>query len=67
MGLGIVLTERYGARPISRNRFRVPSPDSRIAMLLMEPGSLVMERKLLPGIKQRAERLASATPVYLYP
>jgi hypothetical protein len=25
-------------------------------MLVMEPGSLVMERKMLKGIKQRAER-----------
>ena len=29
-------------------------------MLPMEPGSLVMERKMLLGIKQRAERLAAA-------
>jgi hypothetical protein len=58
-----VLTERYGTtRLISRNRFRLPSLGSRIAMLLMEPGSLVMERKMLRGTKQRAERLASATP-----
>lgn len=28
----------------------------------MEPGSLIVERKLLPGIKQRAERLARDTP-----
>ena len=28
-------------------------------MLPMEPGSLVMERKMLLGIKQRAERLAA--------
>jgi hypothetical protein len=27
-------------------------------MLFMEPGSLVMERKMLLGIKTRAERLA---------
>jgi hypothetical protein len=27
----------------------------------MEPGSLVMERKMLLGIKQRAEQLASAS------
>jgi hypothetical protein len=27
-------------------------------MIPMEPGSLVMERKMLLGIKQRAERLA---------
>ena len=29
-------------------------------MLPMEPGSLMMERKMLLGIKQRAERLASS-------
>jgi hypothetical protein len=23
----------------------------------MEPGSLIMERKMLPGVKQRADRL----------
>jgi hypothetical protein len=28
-------------------------------MLIMEPGSLVMERKMLLGIKQRAEQLAA--------
>jgi hypothetical protein len=28
---------------------------------LMEPGSLVMERKMLLGIKQRAEKLARTT------
>jgi hypothetical protein len=28
-------------------------------MLIMEPGSLVMERKMLRGIKTRAERLAA--------
>jgi hypothetical protein len=27
-------------------------------MLFMEPGSLVMERRMLRGIKERAERLA---------
>ena len=32
---------------------------TRIGMLPMEPGSLVMERKMLRGIKQRAERLAA--------
>jgi hypothetical protein len=44
-------------RLISRNRFRLPTLVSRIGMLPMEPGSLVMERKMLLGIKQRAEQL----------
>jgi hypothetical protein len=47
-------------RLISRNRFRLPRLIDRIGMLPMEPGSLLMERKMLLGIKQRAERLAAA-------
>ena len=46
-------------RLISRNRFRLPRLKDRIGMIPMEPGSLVMERKMLLGIKQRAERLAA--------
>jgi hypothetical protein len=49
-----------GTRLISRNRFRLPRLKDRLGMLPMEPGSLVMERKMLLGIKQRAERLARA-------
>ncbi len=55
-----VLDEGDGkTRLISRNRFRLPSLTARIGMVPMEPGSLVMERKMLHGIKQRAERLAA--------
>jgi hypothetical protein len=47
-------------RLISRNR--IAETGARLArllsMLVMEPGSLVMERKMLLGIKQRAEDLA---------
>jgi hypothetical protein len=50
-----------GARLISRNRFRLPKLVARIGMLPMEPGSLIMERKMLRGIKQRAEHLSSET------
>ena len=50
-----------GTRLVSRNRFRLPTLAARIAMLPMEPASLVMERKMLRGIKQRAERLAATT------
>jgi hypothetical protein len=58
-----MLAEHDGATQlISRNRFRLPTLAARIGMLPMEPGSLVMERKMLRGIKERAERLASATP-----
>jgi len=51
-------------RLISRNRFRLPALAARLGMLAMEPASLVMERKMLIGIKQRAEQLvASREPV----
>jgi hypothetical protein len=54
-----VLLERDGTtRLISRNRFRLPTIAARIGMLPMEPASLLMERKMLRGIKERAERLA---------
>jgi hypothetical protein len=60
-----VLTEQEGrTRLISRNRFRLPSLVAKIGMIPMEPASLVMERKMLRGIKQRAESLAAdQTPV----
>ena len=48
-----------GARLVSRNRFRLPGTAGRVGMLAMEPASLVMERKMLCGIKHRAERLAA--------
>jgi hypothetical protein len=51
-----VLREQDGkTRLISRNRFRLPKLKDRIGMIPMEPGSLVMERKMLHGIKARAE------------
>src|SRR5438270_7420721 len=54
-----VLQELDGStRLISRNRFRLPTLLARIGMLPMEPGSLVMEQKMLLGIKRRAEQLA---------
>jgi hypothetical protein len=53
------LDERDGStRLVSRNRFRLPTLASRVGMLPMEAASLVMERKMLHGIKQRAEQLS---------
>ncbi len=55
-----VLDEYEGkTRLISRNRFRLPTLAAKIGMLPMEPASLVMERKMLLGIKRRAQRLAA--------
>jgi hypothetical protein len=57
-----VLEPQNGStRLVSRNRYRLPTLGARIAMLPMEPASLVMERKMLRGIKQRAERRAATT------
>ena len=54
-----VLDERNGTtRLVSRNRFRLPTLAARLGMIPMEPASLVMERKMLRGIKARAERRA---------
>jgi len=51
--------ERTGTRLISRNRISPPAA-SRAGRLLYEvvmaPGSLIMERRMLHGIKARAER-----------
>ncbi len=48
-------------RLLSRNRIRLGgSLGGRLGMLVMEPGSLVMERKMLLGIKERAERLSAS-------
>jgi hypothetical protein len=55
-----VMKEHDGqTRLISRNRFRLPTLAAKIGMVPMEPASLVMERKMLRGIKRRAERLAA--------
>jgi hypothetical protein len=48
-------------RLLSRNRIATPHASALtrlVGLLVMEPGSLVMERKMLLGIKERAQRLA---------
>jgi hypothetical protein len=47
-------------RLISRNRIAMKgaAAGQRLGMPVMEPGSLVVERKMLVGIRQRAERFA---------
>jgi hypothetical protein len=55
-----LFAENGQTRLISRNRIAMPwtAPVRQLYMLFMEPGSLVMERKMLLGIKERAENLA---------
>lgn len=53
--------EDGATRLVSRNRIATPQASVATRLfntLFMEPGSLVMERKMLLGIKERAERLA---------
>jgi hypothetical protein len=54
-------------RLISRDRFRLPTLAARIGMLPTEPGSFLMERQMLRGIKERAERLSRGTDVVQSP
>jgi hypothetical protein len=56
----VLVEEDGGTRLLSRNRFRLPTLAHRLGMLPLEPASLLMERKMLRGIKQRAERTTSA-------
>jgi hypothetical protein len=56
-----LLRDAASTRLVSRNRIMLPrsSPASRLlGALIIVPGSLVLERKMLLGIKARAERLA---------
>jgi hypothetical protein len=56
-----LLPDGKSTRLISRNRIAtkaLPRVGRLFYLLFMEPGSLVMERKMLLGIKQRAERVA---------
>src|SRR5579862_8036369 len=59
-----LVAEDGRTRLVSRNRIATPGaalPVRIFNMLVMEPGSLIMERKMLLGIKQRAEGLAAST------
>ncbi len=57
-----LVAEDGRTRLISRNRIATPGaarPVRLFNLLVMEPGSLVMERKMLLGIKQRAEAVVA--------
>jgi hypothetical protein len=58
----VLREQNGGTRLISRNRFTLRGAPlgQRLGMIVIEPGSLVMERKMLLGIKQRAEELAAS-------
>jgi hypothetical protein len=60
-----LVPENGATRLISRNRIAMKgtSAGQWLGMLVMEPGSMVMERKMLLGIKERAERLAAEQSV----
>jgi hypothetical protein len=53
--------ENGSTRLVSRNRMPGSGAIFWLGMIgFMEPGSLIMERKMLKGIKERAEKLAGA-------
>ena len=60
----VLVPENGSTRLISRNRIAMTGAvaGQRLGMLVMEPGSLVMERKMLRGIKRRAERFRLGLP-----
>ncbi len=58
----VIVPDADGTRLISRNAYRLPTIAARLGMVPMEPASLVMERKMLRGIKRRAEGLACSAP-----
>lgn len=53
----VLREQNGGTRLISRNRFRAEGLLDQLVLELMITGSLIMERKMLQGIKERAERL----------
>ncbi len=53
---GLYPDEQGGTRLVSRNRLPGSGAGFRVSMAVMEPASLVMERKMLLGIRDRAER-----------
>jgi hypothetical protein len=62
----LLISDGAWTRLISRNRIAARDgalPVRLFNLLVMEPGSLIMERKMLLGIKQRAEDLARQTPL----
>src|SRR5215212_7344067 len=60
-------TQDGKTRLISRNRFRLPTLKDKIGMIPMEPASLVMERRMLYGIKKRAENLGGSSDEAAHP
>ena len=55
----VLVPDGEGTRLISRNRIRSgESLGARVGLALITPGSWVMERKMLNGIRERTERLA---------
>jgi len=58
----VLQPEGDGTRLLSRNRLPGSGPLFWLMAAIMEPASLVMERKMLLGIKERAERQAAEAP-----
>jgi len=58
---GLYPVDARRTRLVSRNRVRPPAtPSARIGMWVLEPAAFIMTRRMLLGIKRRAEQLAAA-------
>jgi hypothetical protein len=56
--LGLLPVSRFDTRLISRSRARVPGRlGSRLLLVVLEPAAFIMTRRMLIGIKRRAETL----------
>jgi hypothetical protein len=60
---GLYAADEKRTRLVSRSRVRAPSVWARLATYAIEPAGFVMTRRMLLGLKQRAETLARGAPV----
>ncbi len=62
--LGLYPLDEFHTRLVSRWRARWPrTPATVFWLLISEPGSFIMERKMLLGIKRRVERMDSTLTI----
>lgn len=60
---GLYAAGEKRTRLVSRSRVRAPSVWARLATCAIEPAGFVMTRRMLLGLKQRAEALGRSAPV----
>jgi hypothetical protein len=60
---GLYPADEKRTRVVSRSRVRTPGMWARLVTYAIEPAGFVMTRRMLLGLKQRAEALARSAPV----